>query len=126
MKLKNLFAIGLGVVFLAILFMNFGNSVGGYMNFQEAQASGSSAHVVGQWVADMPTSYDREQNVFSFHMRDENGQLLLVNYPNPKPANFEDAEKLVVEGRVEDGVFMAEHILVKCPSKYNETNVMGS
>ncbi len=96
------------------------------MHFQEAQASGSYAHVVGQWASDQPIHYDQATNVFTFHMRDENGELLKVNYLNPKPANFEDAEKLVVEGRVEDGVFVANHILVKCPSKYNETNVMGT
>jgi cytochrome c-type biogenesis protein CcmE len=43
-----------------------------------------------------------------------------VVYPNPRPANFEDAERVVVDGRMEGDTFMAEHILVKCPSKYNE------
>ncbi|MDZ4699383.1 MAG: cytochrome c maturation protein CcmE [Rhodothermales bacterium] len=126
MKIKNFIALGAGVVFVAVLFMNFGSSVGGYMNFQEAQASGSNAHIVGQWASDLPFSYNKDTNVFSFHMRDESGQLLQVHYPNPKPANFEDAEKLVIEGRVEGDVLMAEHILVKCPSKYNDTNVMGT
>jgi cytochrome c-type biogenesis protein CcmE len=44
-----------------------------------------------------------------------------VRYNNPKPANFEEAEQLVVQGRTQDGVFVADNILVKCPSKYNET-----
>ncbi len=43
-----------------------------------------------------------------------------VHYPHPKPANFEDAERLVVRGAAEGDVFVARHILVKCPSKYND------
>jgi len=48
------------------------------------------------------------------------GVVRQVVYPNPKPANFEDAEQVVVNGRMEGDVFVAEHILVKCPSKYND------
>jgi cytochrome c-type biogenesis protein CcmE len=53
-------------------------------------------------------------------MKDENGLIRQVHYPNPKPANFEDAEQVVVEGQMEGDVFVAEHILIKCPSKYND------
>jgi cytochrome c-type biogenesis protein CcmE len=77
--------------------------------------------VIGTWAKEHPTSYDRAANVFTFHMRDENGELRRVRYPNPKPPNFEDATELVVEGYKRGGVFEADHILVKCPSKYNET-----
>ena len=53
-------------------------------------------------------------------MRDGEGVVREVHYLNPKPANFEDAEQLVVEGQLQNDVFVAEHILVKCPSKYND------
>ena len=52
-------------------------------------------------------------------MQDEVGNVRQVQYANPKPANFEDAEKLVIEGVASGDIFEAEHILVKCPSKYN-------
>lgn len=106
--------------FSALLFVSFGEQVGGYMNFQEAEAAGASAHVVGEWLEDRHFRYDRETNVFSFYMRDETGNVRLVKYANPKPANFEDAERLVVEGYPEGDAFVAKHILVKCPSKYND------
>ena len=126
MKKKNIIGLGLMIAFVAVLFANFGSSVGGYMDFQEAKASGSSAHVVGEWMNDMPYGYDREENIFSFHMRDENGLIHRVEYMNPKPANFEDAERLVVEGKINGEVFVAHHILVKCPSKYNDANALDS
>lgn len=107
--------------FAGLLLFNFGSQVGGYMDFQQAAQTGSQAHVVGTWVEDRPTRYDRSANVFSFYMRDESGTVQKVRYPNPKPANFEQAEQVVVEGQMKNGAFAANHILVKCPSKYNES-----
>jgi cytochrome c-type biogenesis protein CcmE len=121
MKPKTIVGLILIVGFTSVLFLSFGQQVGAYMSFEEAEATGSRAHVVGKWVEDRAVQYDREQNVFSFYMEDEKGQVRLIHYTNPKPANFEDAEKLVIEGRSEGDAFVASHILVKCPSKYNDT-----
>jgi len=120
MKTKTIIGLVLMIGFTGLLFMNFGQQVGGYMDFEEAAATGAKAHVVGQWVQEQQFSYDRSTNVFSFHMRDDQGHVRKVHYENPKPANFEDAEKLVIEGYAKGDVFVAEHILVKCPSKYND------
>ncbi|SRR5690554_3452013 len=120
MRPKAIIGLVLMLGFSALLFFSFGEQVGGYMSFQEAEAAGTSAHVVGQWLQERNYSYDREANIFSFYMKDEAGQVRLVHYLNPKPANFEDAERLVVEGQAEGDVFVAKHILVKCPSKYND------
>ncbi|MEM1126327.1 MAG: cytochrome c maturation protein CcmE [Bacteroidota bacterium] len=121
MKPKNIVGMLLLVGFASVLFVNFGAQVGGYMDFSTAAQTGSSAHVVGYWVDQQPISYDRNRNLFRFFMEDELGAVREVHYYNPKPPNFEDAEKLVVEGAIQGEVFVAEHILVKCPSKYNET-----
>lgn len=119
-KPKTIVGIVLMLGFGALLFVNFGQQVGGYMDFHQAEATGASAHVVGLWLKERSFDYDRERNVFSFYMQDEAGNVRLVHYSNPKPANFEDAERLVVEGKPEGDVFVAKHILVKCPSKYND------
>ena len=120
MKPKTIFGLVLLIGFGSMLFMNFGQQVGGYMDFAEAERTGSRAHVVGHWVEDVPTNYNPQTNVFQFHMKDEQGKVREVHYYNPKPANFEDAEKLVIDGQLQGDVFVAEHILVKCPSKYND------
>ena len=124
MKPKTIIGLVLLLGFGMLLFANFGEQVGGYMSFEEAHASGTSAHIVGDWVKERDYSYDRESNVFSFYMKDEAGNVRLVNYPNPKPANFEDAERLVIEGFTDGDVFVAKHILVKCPSKYNDERAL--
>ena len=121
MKLKTIIGTVAILAFGGMLFANFGSQVGGYQTFAKAEASGTRAHVVGEWEKDMPMQYDRGENLFVFHMRDEQGNIRRVHYPKPKPANFEEAEQVVVEGYARDDVFIAESILVKCPSKYNET-----
>jgi len=120
MKWKSILGLIAMASFAGLLLFNFGSQVGGYMNFEQADRTGSEAHVVGTWVEDRPTRYDRTENVFTFYMRDESGTVRKVRYPNPKPANFEQAEQVVVEGSMDGEAFAAQHILVKCPSKYNE------
>ena len=119
MKPKTIIGLIAMVGFASLLFLNFGEQVGGYMGFEEAAATQARAHVVGQWGEDRQTTYDPANNVFSFYMKDEHGVVRQVRYTNPKPASFEDAEKLVIEGHLKGEVFEAEHILMKCPSKYN-------
>lgn len=120
MNRKTLFGLLIMLGFVALLFFSFGEQVQGYSNFADAGSSGNETHVVGTWVKDHHFQYDRERNVFSFHMADEDGNVRQVQYLNPKPANFEDAEQVVVEGHMVGEVFVAQEILVKCPSKYNE------
>ncbi|HLT46311.1 MAG TPA: cytochrome c maturation protein CcmE [Rubricoccaceae bacterium] len=120
MRTKTLFGFGLLAVFGFLVVSSFGEQVAGYEDFTQAAASGRTAHVVGTWLEDRPTTYDPAANRFSFWMADGGGVVRQVVYPNPKPANFEDAEQVVVNGRMEGDVFVAEHILVKCPSKYND------
>ncbi len=124
MKPKTIIGLVLIAGFASLLFLSFGEQVGGYMSFSEAEAasaqsSSAEMHVVGNWVRERPVSYDRARNVFTFYMEDEAGAVRQVRYADPKPANFENAEQVVVQGRMAGEAFRAEHILVKCPSKYN-------
>lgn len=122
MRTKTILGIVLIIGFTSILLMNFGQQVGGYMNFAEAEDTGSKAHVVGDWVEEQAFAYDANANIFSFHMKDDRGVVRQVQYNHPKPPNFEDAEKIVVEGYAKEEIFIAENILVKCPSKYNSAD----
>ena len=120
MNVKTIIGLVLIAGFTVVLLQSFGNQVSGYETFAEAAQSGRQAHVVGDWVREQPMRYDPASNEFSFTMTDEAGEVQRVVYRNPKPANFEEAEQVVVNGQFENGVFVAEHILVKCPSKYND------
>jgi cytochrome c-type biogenesis protein CcmE len=121
MKAKTIIGVLLLVIFGGLLVMNFGQQVGGYMDFTEAASTGSNAHVVGNWIKEKQFNYDQNKNEFSFDMRDQKGAVRHVIYRDLKPPNFEDAEQVVVEGKMlPNGHFEASHILVKCPSKYND------
>ncbi len=123
-KFRTIFSLAALLGFGALLLFNFGEQVSGYMAFSEAEASGSRAHVVGYWVQQETAHYNPEDNLFTFYMQDEEGTIRKVRYRNTKPASFENAEKLVVEGHLQGDIFEANHILMKCPSKYSDTNTL--
>jgi len=125
MNKKKIFGFVLIIGFSSLLLLNFGSQVGGYMNFEQAESAGASAHVVGMWVEPETFRYNAADNIFSFRMKDDAGNVRTVHYANPKPANFEDAEQVVIEGKPgTDGVFVADNIIVKCPSKYNDQRAL--
>jgi len=57
----------------------------------------------------------------TFEIEDETGKLP-ISYHGPQPDMLVDAVEAVVIGRYDpvEGVFEAEELLMKCPSKYEE------
>jgi len=64
------------------------------------------------------TEYLDATEELQFAMVDEGGNTLTVHYNGVKPGNFEEAVQIVAVGSFHEGVFHAEQLLVKCPSKY--------
>ncbi|PST81763.1 cytochrome C biogenesis protein [Pedobacter yulinensis] len=92
-----------------------------YANFTEAASSDREEHVMGYWEKSKGTQYDPhvDANSFGFYMKDQTGKVNKVIYNGTKPQDFEKSEKLVLIGKMENNVFYASKILMKCPSKYN-------
>ncbi len=68
--------------------------------------------------------WNAEEVTLRFMIEDENnpGQQLPVVYYEPRPDNFQRAASVIVEGELlADGVFQADELLLKCPSRYEET-----
>ncbi|MFN8394715.1 MAG: cytochrome c maturation protein CcmE [Bacteroidia bacterium] len=105
-----------------ILFSTLGSSasVTKYASFAEAQKSGEVVHIAGKWVMQDRAKYDNGQDLFTFYMQDTTGGTSLVNYYDPMPANFKSADRITVQGKYEGNAFVADKILMKCPSKYND------
>ncbi|MFZ2905737.1 MAG: cytochrome c maturation protein CcmE [Cyclobacteriaceae bacterium] len=101
-----------------------------YVTFDQAyqlasNGSKNSIHVVGELKKDesghvvgIQPGSDRVS--FSFIMVDENKKEQLVIYNEPMPQDFTRSEKVVVIGSYHGDTFMADKILLKCPSKYQE------
>lgn len=121
MNIKLFLGIGSIVLFTSLLMYNFGNSIDTYVNFEEAE-NRSSAHVVGTWDDTKEWGFSRETMRFTFHMKDQDGNVRRVVYPRPKPNNFEQATQLVVIGEMKGNSFHANDMLMKCPSKYNDAD----
>jgi len=94
-----------------------------YASFGEAfENEGDEFHVVGKLNTSYPEEYHPEKNpdLFSFHMDDENGLTKKVVLHKSRPQDFEKSEQIVLIGRAEGEEFHAHQILMKCPSKYED------
>ena len=110
------------VLFTSLVMYNFSSSIGTYVDFEQAEdREGYRSYVIGTWEPDMAHGFSMESKTFNFHMKDEQGNVRRVVFNNAKPANFEDADQLVVKGTMQNGVFYSDDMLVKCPSKYNDS-----
>lgn len=80
---------------------------------------------MGYWEKSEGIYYDavKDANHFSFHMKDDKGEVREVIYNGTKPQDFEKSEKLVLIGKMDKDKFYASKILMKCPSKYNDNLV---
>jgi cytochrome c-type biogenesis protein CcmE len=120
--LKPLHMIGIAIILLAIVTGYFGlrSAFRPYTtSVSEAVGSGRSVQLAG--FLGSTGEYDDNGN-FTFNLQDGTGKLVKVIYPKPRPANFEQAVSVVAIGHYDAGqqAFMAEDMLVKCPSKYQE------
>lgn len=111
------------IAFIVVGFISFMGSKIEYANFQQAQEKRKTVEVRGVWQKDKETNYNAATNMFTFYMKDENNTEMKVMLNDAKPNNFETAGELMIvaKGKAKDGVFYADNVLTKCPSKYEGT-----
>lgn len=132
MKTSHIIGIVIIAVAIGIVITTAGDA-SSYVTFDKAyemasSGNNSSIHVVGQLKKDgkgniigiQPTE---DKLSFSFIMVDENNREQTVFYNEPMPPDFQRSEKVVVIGNYNDNLFVADKILMKCPSKYQENTV---
>ncbi len=119
MKPKFYIGIAVIIVFSIYAFSAFGSSVTPYVTFREAFDAARNVQVMGYFTME-EARYNLETGQLVFELEDIEGTRARVHYDGAKPANFENAESVVVVGKYDGDqeVFKAEKILVKCPSKY--------
>lgn len=104
--------------FLILAASSFRKSITPYVSFSEAKSCGETVQVIGKLI---PGSivYDTSLVSLSFQLGSEQGEILPVVYSSgPKPGNFEQATEIAVIGKYDGKNFVADQLLVKCPSKY--------
>lgn len=123
MKISSIVILAAIAIFAVALGVNFAGNTSLYTVFPAAKKSGDNVHIVGQWVDREQASYDNTRDLFRFVLQDTLGNKAWVEYNDPQPQNFEQAERVVVIGQYKDNAFHADKIVMKCPSKYEETEV---
>lgn len=110
-----------------VVFSSFQSNTVYYYTLQEMNAE--RARLVGQTVRvngplDKSTIRNDQKNlILSFNLK-ENDVILPVVYHGVAPDTMGSGESVVAEGKLDgNGVFQANTILVKCPSKYESSNV---
>lgn len=76
-------------------------------------------------------NYDaaKNPNYLTFEATDTLGDRMKVAYYYEKPYDMEKSERIVLKGKIENGVFeikKKDGILVKCPSKYKDDKEAAS
>ncbi|PVY44037.1 cytochrome c maturation protein CcmE domain-containing protein [Pontibacter virosus] len=140
--MKKSHIIGIIVIAMAIgIIMTTAGDASTYVSFGDAielakDGNSTKVHVVGRLKKDnqghiVGMQYEpmKDPNYFAFTLVDTNRFEQRVVYFNPKPQDFERSEQVVITGNMQNDVFVADKILLKCPSKYTEnemqTNTAG-
>ncbi|MEQ9306320.1 MAG: cytochrome c maturation protein CcmE [Marinoscillum sp.] len=132
MKKSHIFGI-LIIAIAIVVIMSTAGDASAYVTFSDAkemaeEGNANKIHVVGTLnknasgdVVGIHPSPDMLS--FKFEMIDENNELQVVYHANPMPTDFLRSEQVVVVGSYQNDKFVAEKILLKCPSKYQEEGV---
>ena len=94
-----------------------------YVSIEKARTSEQTVQVMGKIDFDL-VNFNAEQKRLEFAIYDAEAtneataERMPVMYHGVVPGNFEQATSVVLKGKSSDGVFLAEQMLVKCPSKY--------
>lgn len=121
---RNVIIIAVGFAFLAVaVFFGFFSSsddiLSPYVPFREARSLPDRyVQVIGALDRSVPVSHS--EGSYTFTLIDGDGTKMSAVHRGTKPQNFEHTEQVVLKGRykAESGLFEADKVLVKCPSKY--------
>ena len=136
MKKGHIIGLGIIAVAIVIILTSIGDA-SSYESFSTAwemkeDGEDKAIHVVGQLKKDgsgqvTGLEVGEDKTSFTFMLVDNEGTEQKVFYNEPVPADFQRSESVVVIGSYrEKEIFVADKILMKCPSKYQETDVQAA
>jgi cytochrome c-type biogenesis protein CcmE len=128
MKKGKIFVIASLSILLIILLSNiFTTSISPYLTVSELlekKEYNKNVQVIGEVIKET-IFFDVETGILKFVMTD--GRSKLNVWYEGIVSNLENSTEVVVIGKyMEDGIFYAEKVLVKCPSKYAPEGEEGS
>ncbi len=124
--MKKTHLIGIFVIAIAIaVLMSISGDVSTYATFEQAVQSGDRVKVVCQLSKDKEMIYNpvEDPNRFTFFAKDDEGLEKKVVLLRSKPQDIEMSESIVITGKMQENEFVANDILLKCPSKYKDEEI---
>lgn len=132
--MKKSSIIGLIVIAIAIaVIVSTRESASAYVSFDEAYAMSTSGeaesiHVVGELKKNsngeiVGVNPSKDMLSVSFVLVDDNQKEQVVYLNQPMPSDLLRSDKVVVIGGYKNEKFVADKVLLKCPSKYEETTI---
>ena len=132
--MKKSHIIGIVVIAIAVfVIISTAGDASTYVSFDEAKAlfeqgNDKKVHVVGQLKTSesgeiLGVEPSEDKLTVTFLMVDNNNETNKVFYNKPMPPDLEQSEQVVVIGQFKNDVFVADQILLKCPSKYEENTL---
>ena len=120
MKKRNMAILvaALALLAAAVYFMS-DDLLSPYVTFKEAKLNaGKYVQIIGRLDKSVPVAH--REGAFTFTVKDKFDSGMRVMHRGIKPQNFDQSEQVVLLGRYDpkDEIFVADNILVKCPSKY--------
>ena len=113
------------------IFVSLFGNISANVGFSEAKkmakkGNASVVQVIGQLKKDEQGNiigmyHDKvNPDIFSFVMVDDQGVEQRILYKKGMPTDIDKSEKVTVNGKFEDDLFIASKIVLKCPSKYKD------
>ena len=135
--MKKSHIIGIVVIAIAVfVIISTAGDASTYVTFEEAKSISDSGddkkvHIVGQLKKDedgqiLGVEPSEDKLTVTFLMVDNNQVTNKVFYNKPMPPDLKQSEQVVVVGQYKDDLFIANQILLKCPSKYEEESLQVS
>jgi len=118
-------AIALAVAYL--IFTGIQSSSAYFLTIGELFAKGDAmvnrqVRVSGM-VDETTIDYNHKDLILAFDVMGENGERLPVIFNGPKPDQMREGAEAIIEGKFDGNTFHASTLLLKCPSRYDESTV---
>lgn len=115
------------VIAIAIVgILSISSDYSSYATFDKASSyPDQEFRVIGYLNEAKDMSYDpqKDPNYFEFQLVDKDGREEKVVFYGTKPRDFDRSEEVVLTGNMDNDQFVANKILLKCPSKYVEDEI---
>jgi cytochrome c-type biogenesis protein CcmE len=122
------FIIGGAVIALAVIYLIFTatqSTAAYFLTVEELYGKGTAIYgrnvrVSGKVVGDT-VDFNSRDLILRFQIVDESGETLPVVFNGPKPDQMRHDAEAIIEGKFDGNEFTAQELLLKCPSRYEES-----